>query len=862
MPPPLPTRHRRGRRRLRAAVVGRRRRARRRPGDRRVTTSRATGSTARPIPTSATRRSSRPARGNPGPIGNGKPIAQFDLVDGRSGFSRKTVEGVAYYLGDDTGITPHLDRHHGHQRPAVLLRGLRLRLRLRPEPTRLARLLPVGERDHGLAHAARRHRSCRRTSSRCGPNRGCSGFVPRRRRRRRTHVAGTRRRARSRSRSSTPTWCPTATCTHGRVRARRAPDSIRADDATRCATAPTHAGAVRRRPRPRRARASGRSARACCRVVTTGDGGHGRLGAHRIRAPASTTDDAAPGARYQPRAADQPAAPRLSRRHHDRVRRRRGRHLARVIGRFQRDARQVPRPRPHRAAATCRSTSASATSTPTGTLSRADEYIDIVTYVPVAPRPSRSRPGGSQLDTARPARASPPRLGRRLRAAADAAVRRRRRCSCSTTSGRARRPARGAGAAARSPTSCRTPTSGPRASSRRGSRSRGAASGASSSAACPPAATIRIYTVRGDLVQTLRQDGSDAGFVAVEPAHQGQPRRGAGALHLPRRRRRAWAPSSASSRSSNERARRGHAIATAVLAALLWPRRRRPAAAQTKTGTTHRPVPADRAERAHRRDGQRRRRARATGSQAVYYNPARSALLEQPASQFTHAAGSPTSPTTTSRSAIPVRQLGHAASPASPRSTPARSTCAPSTSRSAPASASRVSDLAIGARLRPPRSPTASRPAARSTTCRRRSGTARRSTVTLQRRHALPRSRPTACASARASPTSAPTPRFDGPRPARSRTTAIPTATATTARCRRPVHRRLPGADPVPASALEHAVPARRRQPAAASRSTRSIPSDNTESVSARRRVDLDATLLALRAGYQNLFQRGLRGRA
>jgi hypothetical protein len=32
--------------------------------------------------------------------------------------------------------------------------------------------------------------------------------------------------------------------------------------------------------------------------------------------------------------------------------------------------------------------------------------------------------------------------------------------------------------------------------------------------AVPRGATIRIYTVRGDLVQTLRQDGSNAGFVA------------------------------------------------------------------------------------------------------------------------------------------------------------------------------------------------------------------------------------------------------------------------------------------------------------------------------------------------------------
>ncbi len=40
-----------------------------------------------------------------GPIGNGKPIAQFDLVDGRSGFSTQMVEGVAYYLGTESGLT-------------------------------------------------------------------------------------------------------------------------------------------------------------------------------------------------------------------------------------------------------------------------------------------------------------------------------------------------------------------------------------------------------------------------------------------------------------------------------------------------------------------------------------------------------------------------------------------------------------------------------------------------------------------------------------------------------------------------------------------------------------------------------------
>jgi len=40
-----------------------------------------------------------------GPIGNGKPIAQFDLKDGRSGYTETNVDGVAYYLGAETGVT-------------------------------------------------------------------------------------------------------------------------------------------------------------------------------------------------------------------------------------------------------------------------------------------------------------------------------------------------------------------------------------------------------------------------------------------------------------------------------------------------------------------------------------------------------------------------------------------------------------------------------------------------------------------------------------------------------------------------------------------------------------------------------------
>jgi hypothetical protein len=43
------------------------------------------------------------ARGT-GPVGHGRPIAQFDLKNGIKGYSNQTVEGVAFYLGDDTGI--------------------------------------------------------------------------------------------------------------------------------------------------------------------------------------------------------------------------------------------------------------------------------------------------------------------------------------------------------------------------------------------------------------------------------------------------------------------------------------------------------------------------------------------------------------------------------------------------------------------------------------------------------------------------------------------------------------------------------------------------------------------------------------
>ena len=44
------------------------------------------------------------ARGT-GPFGNGRPLAQFDLENDVQGFSTLTVDGTAYWLGQDTGIT-------------------------------------------------------------------------------------------------------------------------------------------------------------------------------------------------------------------------------------------------------------------------------------------------------------------------------------------------------------------------------------------------------------------------------------------------------------------------------------------------------------------------------------------------------------------------------------------------------------------------------------------------------------------------------------------------------------------------------------------------------------------------------------
>lgn len=39
------------------------------------------------------------------PVGHGRPVAQFDLVNDKQSYTEKTVDGVAYYLGNESGLT-------------------------------------------------------------------------------------------------------------------------------------------------------------------------------------------------------------------------------------------------------------------------------------------------------------------------------------------------------------------------------------------------------------------------------------------------------------------------------------------------------------------------------------------------------------------------------------------------------------------------------------------------------------------------------------------------------------------------------------------------------------------------------------
>ena len=196
VPPPLPTADRRGRRRLRAAVVGRRRRARRRSGDRRV---RLRGLPHLPLHRS---RVPRPAGDH-----DRHRHAVRSATAGRSRSSTwstasaatpsRTVEGVAYWLGDDTGITHTWT-------DTTVTNGQEYYYAVTAydfgSETADSHLLSVGERDRGVAHAARRLDPAAERGARCGPNPRCRAMC-RGRRRGREHVAGrgvgTGRRSRS-----------------------------------------------------------------------------------------------------------------------------------------------------------------------------------------------------------------------------------------------------------------------------------------------------------------------------------------------------------------------------------------------------------------------------------------------------------------------------------------------------------------------------------------------------------------------------------------------------------------------------------------------------------------------------------------
>jgi hypothetical protein len=86
-----------------------------------------------------------------GPLGNGRPLAQFDLINNKKGYSPQLVDGVAYYLGNDSGIS-HTFTDTTGTNGQLYYYAVCLRSRLG-----LARLLSLGKFHCGFAHPARRH---------------------------------------------------------------------------------------------------------------------------------------------------------------------------------------------------------------------------------------------------------------------------------------------------------------------------------------------------------------------------------------------------------------------------------------------------------------------------------------------------------------------------------------------------------------------------------------------------------------------------------------------------------------------------------------------------------------------------------
>ncbi len=522
----------RGRRRLRAPLVGRRRRARRRPGDRARTTSRATASIAPPTPSSATRRSSSPAPAS-GPIGNGKPIAQFDLVDGKErllgadGRGRRLLPGQGQR--DPHTWTDYDRRPTGSSTTTPCARTT-------SAPTRSSSIPPRTRSPSRARRAA--GWSCRPTSSAVRPEPPVAGFRRRANGQRDASVGRGSRHGRA-CEVVNSNLVPDDHVFKLELR-EPSPDSIRA---TTYALTDSTTGdrVVQDRPRLRRRRASARSAAACCRSSR--------------RAKTLSIDKDLRG--FEPgsptnahlKVAYQNALPINLRR----------------LGFPRRlSDRLLGRRRGHRSSSSVRSTRGrpSSRSSPTretgdrqldfrfrdldadGTLSRPDECFDIVTYLP-------GEPAGPEVDLARAARH--PRHGRRCPASAGAgdvyrletdAPLRRRRCFRLPDAGAAHR--RRAGAIRDAAQAVRRAQSVRglgelRAGALRGLRARRAAHRVPR----PAAAVARSGSTPCTAIssQTLQHDGSQRRLRGVEPAHEGQPRCRAGPLRLPRRRRRSTASS-------------------------------------------------------------------------------------------------------------------------------------------------------------------------------------------------------------------------------------------------------------------------------------------------------------------------------
>ena len=283
-----------------------------RPGDRTRTTSRDTASTASTDPEFRDPRVITTGTGS-GSIGNGRPIAQFDLVDGRRGYSERTVEGVAYYLGADTGIThtwTDTTVTNGQQyyyavtaydygsRPGSCHDSLAF--------------YPVRELRSRSRRRCAAASSCRRTWWRCGPSRRCSATRPAA-----TEPARARRRRGRRARSQVEVvnsnLVPDGhlfaiTLPDRRARTACAPLATRCADSTAHKTLFTHGTRLRGRGgRPgRRGAAAGR--RTPCGTVEVDTTRSGFAAGERRPTRASTSPTSE-------RAADQPAAAGLPGRH-------------------------------------------------------------------------------------------------------------------------------------------------------------------------------------------------------------------------------------------------------------------------------------------------------------------------------------------------------------------------------------------------------------------------------------------------------------------------------------------------------------------------------------------------------------------